>query len=98
MLFPFQTDAGKTEKLNKTGSMYRMLSLGRFCLYLFLPHVVMFVIDVNPTAADERKNETHKRIDNNEKIRPGASVQLPVFLLVQPLIILGFRDFIMNRL
>ena len=41
--------------------------IGPVLFISFLPHVVMFVIDVNPTAADERKDETHERIDNNEK-------------------------------
>ena len=66
------------EKLNKPGSMYKMLSLGLFCLYHVLPHLVIFMIEASSTAADERKDETHERINGDEKIRPGASVQLPV--------------------
>ena len=58
--------------------MYKMLSLGRFCLYLFLPYLDMFVIEASPTVADERKDKAHERIDIDEKIWPGASVQLPV--------------------
>ena len=54
------------------------MSLGLFCLYHVLPHLVIFMIEASSTAADERKDETHERINGDEKIRPGASVQLPV--------------------
>ena len=59
------------DKINKTGSMYKMLSLGLVCLYHFLPYLAIFVIEASPTVADERKGETHERIDIDEKIWPG---------------------------
>jgi hypothetical protein len=66
------------QKMDKTGVSSDFWMKRRFCLYHFLSRLVIFWSGTSPYDIDERKDEKHERINNDEKIWPGASIQLSV--------------------